>query len=50
VALVRRRLCLRPERDDEVVDALGPRLRERDGRWSAGPGDQTVATLWWDVG
>lgn len=49
VALVRRRLCLRPERDDEVVDALGPRLRERDGRWSAGPGDQTVATLWWDV-
>jgi 2-polyprenyl-3-methyl-5-hydroxy-6-metoxy-1,4-benzoquinol methylase len=49
VALVRRRLCLPPERDDEIVDALGPRLREHDGLWSAGPGDQTVATLWFDV-
>jgi precorrin-6B methylase 2 len=49
IALVRRRLCLPPDRDAEIVDALGPRLRERDGVWSAGPHDQTIVTLWWDV-
>jgi SAM-dependent methyltransferase len=50
VALVRRRLCLTPERDDEIADALGSRLREHDGLWSAGPREQRVVTLWWDVG
>jgi SAM-dependent methyltransferase len=49
VALVRRRLCLPPDRDDEVASALGPMLRERGGLWSAGPPEQTVVTLWWDV-
>ena len=47
VALVRTRLCLRPERDPEVADALGDRLREREGGWSAGPPTQPLATLWW---
>jgi SAM-dependent methyltransferase len=49
VAIVRRRLCLSPDRDDEVAAALGDRLREDDGRWSAGPPDQDVITLWWDA-
>lgn len=47
VALVRRRLCLPPERDDEVAEALGDRLMERDGLWSAGPPRQTLVTMWW---
>jgi hypothetical protein len=49
IALVRRRLCLPAERDDEIAVALGDRLRERDGLWSAGPADQTVVTLWFHV-
>jgi SAM-dependent methyltransferase len=48
VALVRRRLCLSPDRDDEVIDALGSSLEERDGLWSAGPADQALATIWFD--
>jgi hypothetical protein len=50
VALVRRRLCLSADRDDEIAEALGPRLRERGGLWRAGPTTQRVVTLWWDVG
>lgn len=46
VALIRRRLCLPPERDEELTHALGPRLVERDGRWSAGPIEQRLATIW----
>jgi 2-polyprenyl-3-methyl-5-hydroxy-6-metoxy-1,4-benzoquinol methylase len=49
VALVRRRLCLPPERDAEVREALGDRLFELGGLWSAGPREQTVVTLWWDT-
>lgn len=49
VGLVRRRLCLPPERDAEIAEALGPRLREHGGLWSAGPAEQRVITLWWDV-
>ena len=49
VALVRRRLCLASDRDDEIADALGPRLRQRDGLWGAGPADQELVTLWFDV-
>ena len=49
VALIRRRLCLGPERDDEIVQALGTRLRQRDGLWGAGPADQRLVTLWFDV-
>jgi SAM-dependent methyltransferase len=49
LALVRRRLCLAAERDDEIADALGSRLGEHHGRWSAGPHEQSVVTLWWDM-
>ncbi|HEU4354614.1 MAG TPA: class I SAM-dependent methyltransferase, partial [Actinomycetota bacterium] len=49
ISLVRRRLCLTADRDPEIADALGDRLIERDGLWSAGPREQVVATLWWDV-
>jgi SAM-dependent methyltransferase len=50
VALVRRRLCLPASRDAEVAEALGDRLRQRDGLWSAGPPAQRIVTLWWDTG
>ena len=46
--LIRRRLCLPAERDPEVAAALGDRLVEHDGLWSAGPPSGTVVTLWWD--
>jgi len=49
VALVRRRLCLTPERDDEIADALGPRLHEHGELWGAGPPEQRVITLWWNT-
>ena len=45
VALIRRRLCLPVERDEELTDALGPRLAKREGRWSAGPIEQRLATI-----
>jgi hypothetical protein len=32
------------------VEALGARLVEHDGLWSAGPNEQPIVTLWWDVG
>lgn len=50
VSLVRRRLCLPAERDPEIAEALGDRLLEENGFWSAGPSVQTVVTLWWDTG
>lgn len=49
IALVRRRLCLGGERDGEIAVALGDRLREREGLWSAGPSHRSVVTLWWDT-
>lgn len=49
VALVRRRLCLPADRDPELVQALGARLVEHEGLWSAGPREQAIVTLWWDV-
>ncbi len=49
VGLVRRRLCLPPERDDEIATALGERLAAHDGLWKAGPHEQRVVTLWWDT-
>ena len=48
VALARARLCLTADRDEDVADALGDRLWERDGGWTLGPGDQALTTLWWD--
>lgn len=50
VALIRRRLCLPADRDPEVAGALGERLVERGGLWSAGPTEQPLVTLWWDRG
>ena len=49
VALIRRRLCLSADRDDEIADALGPRLRRHDGLWSCGPSASAIVTLWWDT-
>jgi SAM-dependent methyltransferase len=49
VALIRRRLCLPADRDEELVDALGPRLALRDGLWSAGSADQELVAVWFDV-
>ena len=49
VALARRRLCLPPSRDDELASALGTRLSERGGLWSAGPpSSQRLVTIWFD--
>jgi precorrin-6B methylase 2 len=47
IALVRRRLCLSPDRDAEVAEALGDLLAERGGLWSAGPLTQRIVTMWW---
>jgi hypothetical protein len=49
IALVRRRLCLPKEREQEVAVAVGDRLVERDGLWSTGPPKERLVTLWWDV-
>ena len=48
VALLRRRLCLSPDRDGELGEVLGPRLGRRQGLWSAGPADQPLVTIWFD--
>ena len=45
---VRKRLCLPADRDPEIAEALGVRLRELDGLWDVGPEERTVVTLWWD--
>jgi len=47
VANVRRRLCLYPDKDAEILQALGDRLVEHEGGWSAGPPLQKLTTLWW---
>jgi Methyltransferase domain len=48
VGLIRRRLCLTPDRDDEVAEALGSRLAQHERLWSAGPDTQRLVTMWWD--
>ena len=47
VAFIRKRLCLRPEQDAELIQALGSRLRQREGLWTAHP-DGDVVTMWWN--
>ena len=47
---VRKRLCLTADRDAEIADALGGRLRQVDHLWDVGPEERTVVTLWWDQG
>jgi precorrin-6B methylase 2 len=49
IGLVRRRLCLTPDRDDELAEALGTRLAQHEGLWSAGPDAQRLVTMWWDT-
>lgn len=49
IRMVRRRLCLRAERDPEIADQLGERLRRIDGLWDVGPPERTIVTLWWDT-
>jgi precorrin-6B methylase 2 len=48
ISTVRRRLCLSADRDDEIAEALGDRLRRTEGGWDVGPPERTVVTLWWD--
>jgi SAM-dependent methyltransferase len=48
VAFIRKRLCLRPDQDDELIDALSDRLQNRYGLWTAHPERQPTVTLWWD--
>jgi SAM-dependent methyltransferase len=49
VGLIRRRLCLTSDRDVEVAEALGSRLAQHEGLWSAGPDMQRLVTMWWDT-
>ncbi|HEX6206842.1 MAG TPA: class I SAM-dependent methyltransferase [Actinomycetota bacterium] len=48
VAQARRMLCLPPDRDPEVAEALGDRLREGSTGWGIGPPAARVVTLWWE--
>ena len=49
IHLVRKRLCLPAERDEEIAELMGTsRLREIDGSWDVGPSERTVVTIWWD--
>ena len=51
LAEVRRRLCLGPEHDGALAEALGERIRMDAGRWVAGPREPgSSVTLWWDTG
>ena len=47
---VRKRLCLPAERDPEIAERLGDRLRQIDDLWDVGPAVRVVVTLWWDRG
>ena len=50
IHMVRKRLCLGADRDEEIAEALGAqRLREADGLWDVGPMERTIVTLWWDT-
>ena len=42
-------LALTPDRESDLVDALGDRLIERNGEWLLGPAERHLVTLWWDV-
>lgn len=48
IAFVRKRMCLRPEQDEELAGALGDRLRRTERGWSASPPQHRIATLWWN--
>jgi len=46
VAFVRKRLCLTPDRDPEIWEAIRDRVIERNGTFGLPP--KPNATLWWD--
>jgi SAM-dependent methyltransferase len=46
VAFVRQRVCLTPDRDPEVWEAIRERVVERDGTFGLPP--RPNVTLWWD--
>jgi SAM-dependent methyltransferase len=48
VAMVRRRLCLPPDSDSEVAEALGSRLVRDGDRWWVGVPERVAVTFWWD--
>jgi SAM-dependent methyltransferase len=48
LARVRSFLAIGPDRDDELIEALGERLRPLGDGWTAGPPDQRLVTLWWN--
>jgi hypothetical protein len=48
IAMIRRGLCLPPERDAEIESAMGGRIVERDGGYTLP--DRPVSTLWWRGG
>jgi SAM-dependent methyltransferase len=49
LARVRSSVALGPDRDDELVEALGDRLRPLGDGWTAGPLEHRLVTLWWDA-
>jgi 2-polyprenyl-3-methyl-5-hydroxy-6-metoxy-1,4-benzoquinol methylase len=49
IHLVRKRLCLGAERDEEIAERLGSELRQVRGTWDVGPITRTIVTLWWDT-
>jgi SAM-dependent methyltransferase len=49
VAVTRRRLCLTPERDPELADALVRLGVDPEHPRDLTPGDEALVTLWWDV-
>ncbi len=51
VANIRKRLCLSPERDPEIVEVLGERLVQHSEGWSTGNSHvQQLTAFWWDTG
>lgn len=50
IAMIRRCLCLPAERDEQIAEALGNRLRVHDTLWAAGTGtgEAVKVTFWWD--
>ncbi len=48
IHLVRKRLCLPADRDGEIAERLGDRLRKIDELWDVGAAKRTIVTLWWD--
>lgn len=48
VSVVRRRLCLSPHRDPEILKLLGSRLAHQGDLWALGPYSHTTVVLWWE--